>query len=74
LVACGFNPHPSDTFKDGYLDSRKSNIAYDGSGVATAKRSYKQVSELPIEVVEQVILRRSETIVFLGNKLSLPYG
>jgi hypothetical protein len=71
LVACGFNPHHLDTFKDGYLDSRKSNRAYDGIGVATDKRSYKRVSELPIGIVEQWQLCGSETIVFRRNKLLL---
>lgn len=36
--------------------------AYDGSGVATAERSRKQVSELPMVEVELVSQRGSETI------------
>ena len=44
----GFKSLSEDALKDCYLDSRKSNRAYDGSGVATAKRSYKRVSELPM--------------------------
>ena len=39
-----------------YLDSRKNGRAYDGSGVATAKRSHKRVSKLPMVEVELLVI------------------
>ena len=56
VIGCMWvQPHRFDTLKDCYLDSRKNGRAYDGSGVATAKRGHKRVSKLPMMEVELFI-------------------
>ena len=65
----GFKSLTTHALKDCYLDSRKNGRAYDGSGVATAKRSRKQVSKLPMVEWSWSVNVEAKPSVFRGHEL-----